>query len=104
MGGNWRDIRGVGIPAQDELPDSAMATGMLLERFLMGGAAVLMRIRIEYEFDDVFKRRTVDNAYFSGVFYRKPNKIVTELGDTWWDGKLSRTNRPNDWPSQRKDN
>jgi hypothetical protein len=105
LGGNWREITGIGIPASGgEHTAGAMVTGMLLLRFLRESSlitnAVLLRARIQFEYEDVFERRIVDEAYFMGTAARIPNNqtVQTDFGMTQWGGQLHRIDRPNDWP------
>jgi hypothetical protein len=62
LGGNWREIRGVGISVGEERIESAMVTGILLRKFLQESGSnpdvVLVRVRIQFEFDDVFDRKS----------------------------------------------
>jgi hypothetical protein len=106
LGGNWRDIRGSGISVGHEHVDSAMISGMLLLRFLQESAAntgsVIVRLAIQFEFEDVFDQRIVDIAYFAGGFVRS-EVVQTPFGATEWSGKLSRIHRPNDWPEDKEE-
>jgi hypothetical protein len=85
-----------------------MVTGMLLLRFLEESHAdmntVLLRLRIQFEFEDVFGGRIVDDAYFSGFLICRPDKVIqTDFGSTEWSGRLTRMNRPRDWPQDRQE-
>ena len=79
-----------------------MIAEMELFKFLeeSGGSneEVLVRLRIQFEFDDVFDKRNSGEAYFAGVFGRG-KAVQTQWGETQWSGKLSRMHRPNDWPA-----
>lgn len=104
LGGNWRELLGAGISVGHEHIDSAMATGMLLLKFLQESDAnmnaVLLRLRIQFEFEDVFDRRIVDDGYFYGIFTCNPDRVTqTDFGPSEWSGKLTRMNKPRDWPA-----
>jgi hypothetical protein len=104
LGRNWRDILGVGIAVGQAHTDSAMVGEMALVRFLQetGNAdatTILTRVRIEFEFEDVFGDRIAGDAYFSGLVNRAPQPIATEFGQALWMGKLTRMHRPRDWPA-----
>jgi hypothetical protein len=84
-----------------------MIAEMELLKFLRESAGdngmVLVRIRIQFEFEDVFNERNTGDAYFSGMFKRMEAKTLpTEWGETQWFGKLTRLHRPSDWPEDRK--
>lgn len=103
LGANWREIRGIGIAVSDEHSDSAILP-LLLMKFLRENNSnqrfVLVRLRIQFEFEDVFNVKISDETYFSGGFIRTPGEIhPTNVGNTEWTGKLSRVSKPNDWPS-----
>jgi hypothetical protein len=107
LGSNWRAILGVGIPVNQSHPAAAMIAEMELLKFLRESAGdngmVLVRIRIQFEFEDVFNERNTGDAYFSGMFKRMEAKTLpTEWGETQWFGKLTRLHRPSDWPEDRK--
>jgi hypothetical protein len=64
---------------------------------------VIVRLRIQFEFEDVFNVKISDETYFSGWYMRKPGEVQqTAVGTTEWIGKLSPVNKPNDWPTQEK--
>jgi hypothetical protein len=106
LGGNWREIRGVGISVGHEHTDGAIVHGMLLLKFLQESdvdtGTVIVRLGIQFEFEDVFDQRIADMAYFAGGFVRSPNQATqTAFGATEWSGKLSRIHKPNDWPQDQ---
>jgi hypothetical protein len=104
LGGNWREIAGIGIPVGEEHSGGALVTGMLLLRFLRESGpvvnALLLRVRIQFEYEDVFDRRVVDEAYFMGTAGRLPDIVQTDFGTTQWGCQLHRIDRPNDWPPE----
>lgn len=106
LGGNWRAIAGVGIPVGEEHSAGAMVTDMLLLRFLRENSpvtnALLLRVRIEFEYEDVFDRRITDEAYFMGTAAKIPDNgsAQTDFGPTQWQSQMRRIDRPNDWPPE----
>jgi hypothetical protein len=79
---------------------------MLLLKFLRESdvdmGTVIVRLGIQFEFEDVFDQRIVDMAYFAGGSVRSPNQATqTAFGAAEWSGKLSRTHKPNDWPQDQ---
>jgi hypothetical protein len=103
LGANWRDILGVGIAVGQSHSDSAMVGEMPLIRFLQSAGnidatAILIRLRVQFEFDDVFDRRISADAYFFGTAVRVPQPVATEFGQSLWVGTFTRMHRPNDWP------
>lgn len=103
LGSNWRNILGVGIAVNQSETAAAMVPEMELLKFLgeSGGenGLVLVRLRIQFEFEDVFDRRNIGEAYFTGMFKRLEGQASqTAWGETQWSGKLSRQHRPSDWP------
>lgn len=111
FGSNWRDILGVGIAVGQSHPDAALIPEMELLKFLGEDdgdkGTVLVRLRIQFEFEDVFDKRNIGESYFAGMFKRMTGQTFrTDWGETQWSGKLARMNRPSDWPdgkSQRKE-
>ena len=106
LGANWREIRGIGISAGGEYSDGAILP-LLLIKFLResnsGQLFILVRLRIQFEFEDVFGIKISDETYFSGYYIRKPAEVQhTNVGDTEWIGRLSRIHKPNDWPAEEK--
>jgi hypothetical protein len=107
LGSNWREIRGIGISATNgEYGDGAIVP-ILLGKFLTESGSnqkfVLVNLRVQFEYDDVFDVKITDEIYFSGGFIKDPAKAVqTNIGVTEWIGNLSRINRPNDLPSHGK--
>ncbi|HEX4053304.1 MAG TPA: hypothetical protein VHX86_03475 [Tepidisphaeraceae bacterium] len=104
LGSNWCDILGVGIAVGQSHPDAAMVPEMELLKFLGESngdkGMVLVRLRIQFEFEDVFDKRNIGEAYFAGMLKRMEGKILqTPWGETQWSGKLNRLHRPNDWPT-----
>jgi hypothetical protein len=89
----------------EEHSAGAMVTDMLLLRFLRENSpvmnALLLRVRVQFEYEDVFNRRIVDEAFFMGTATRIPNNQTTQtdFGTTQWASQLHRIDRPNDWPS-----
>ena len=59
-----------------------MVTDMLLLRFLRENSpvmnALLLRVRVQFEYEDVFNRRIVDEAFFMGTATRIPNNQTTQ--------------------------
>lgn len=104
LGSNWRDILGVGIAVGQSHPDGALVPNMELLAFLDesddGREMVMVRLRVQFEFEDVFDKRTTGEAYFAGIFKRNTGKIQTDWGETQWFGKLARMHRPRDWPDK----
>ena len=104
LGSNWREIRGIGIPATNGERDEGAIVPILLGKFLTESGSnqkfVLVNLRVQFEYDDVFDVKITDETYFSGYYVKEPAKAVqTSIGLTEWIGKLSRINRPNDLPS-----
>jgi hypothetical protein len=104
-GSNWREIRGIGIAAGTERTEGGIVTGMQLLKFLQengcGTSSVMVRLRVQFEFENVFNVRIADEAYFSGMFLRKPGEVIrTPVGNTEWSGQLSRMHKTDDWPGQ----
>jgi len=104
MGGNWRDILGVTIAVGQSHTDSAMIGEMALVRFLqeagnINATSLLVRLRVQFEFEDVFDSRIAGDAYFFGLISRAPQSVPTEFGQAFWIGKLTRMHRPPDWPA-----
>lgn len=109
LGRNWRDILGVGIAVGQGHTDSAMVGEMALIRFLqetgnVDATAILTRVRVQFEFEDVFGDRIAGDAYFFGLVSRAPQPIATEFGQALWIGKLTRMHRPHDWPATTGNN
>jgi hypothetical protein len=103
LGSNWRNILGVGIPVNQSHPEAAMIPEMELRNFLGEGGTenglVLVRLRVQFEFEDVFDERNIGEAYFSGMFKRiEGQKPMTPWGENQWSGQLTRLHRPSDWP------
>jgi hypothetical protein len=107
MGGNWREILGVSIAVGQSHADSAMVGEMAIIRFLheagnINANSLMVRLRVQFEFDDVFDNRIVGDAFFFGMISRAPQPVPTEFGQTFWLGKLTRMHRPRDWPSDHQ--
>jgi len=103
LGSNWRNILGVGIAVSQSHTEAAMIPKMELFKFLGENGAdnglVLVRLRVQFEFEDVFDERNTGEAYFSGMFKRiEGQKPLTPWGENQWSGKLTRLHRPSDWP------
>lgn len=100
MGGNWREMNGIGIAVGDQHEDGAMLDRPPLTQLGSGALGMVIRARIDFEFEDVFGVRHIEEAYFAGVFVRKNMGFDrTEYGPTQWEGTLQRLHRPKDWPS-----
>ena len=103
LGANWRDIVGVGIAANQTHDDMAMIPDMELVKFLNeegdgDKGTVVVRLRVQFEFDDVFDKRNLGEAYFSGVFRYASTATPANRGVMRWSGKLKRIHRTDDWP------
>lgn len=105
LGADWRERRGAGISVGGDHIDSAMISGLALNRYLTEQRAntsfFVLQLRVRFEFEDVFDQRIVDEAYFSGGFRKNINSppVKTDFGDTQWTGKLIRIDKPRDWPT-----
>jgi hypothetical protein len=109
LGGNWRDILGVGISVGHDHTDRAMVTDMLLLKFLRESRSetnkyMLMQLRIQFEFTDVFDNRIVEEAFFSSSIisasHDASDPIPPNLGDGEWEGRtfqLRRLHKTSDW-------
>jgi hypothetical protein len=103
LGGNWREIRGAGIPVGGEHVSGALVTGMLLLKFLRADSGpdnvVMIRVRVQFEFEDVFNEHIVNEAFFMGTASKMPDgkSVRTDYGDTQWGGQIHRIERPSDW-------
>jgi hypothetical protein len=110
LGANWRDILGVNIPVGGTHQDNAMISDMNLNQFMPEmdvtdfpyGQTIVVRLRIQFEFEDVFDKRIPGEAFFAGVFGRQTLVGVKEPSD--WSGSISRMHKPNDWPATEKQN
>jgi hypothetical protein len=109
LGSNWRDILGVGISVSQSYVSTAMIPEMELYKFLGEGVGVekdvvLVRLRVRFEFEDVFDRRNAGEAFFAGMFKRTDGQTFQTpfWGETEWSGKLSRMHRSNDWPEDKE--
>jgi len=106
MGANWREIRGIGISAGAEHSDGAILP-ILINKFLRDSAGdanvVLVQLRVQFEYEDVFSLRIADETYFSGWAIRKPGEVIrTDVGNTEWTGRLSRIHKPRDWLARKQ--
>ena len=102
LGANWREMSGVGIAAGQEHDDGAML-GRAPLRDEQPTISAVIRVRIDFEFDDVFGGHHVGETYFAGIFQRKIMGFdQTDLGSTQWQGALRRTNALRDWDSVAK--
>jgi hypothetical protein len=102
MGGNWQDILGVNIAAGQDHSDRGLIGEMPIIRYLastgnISANSLMTRLRVQFEFEDVFDDRITGDAYFFGYVSKTPG-LQTELGPTLWAGSLTRMHRPNDWP------
>ena len=107
LGSNWRDILGVGIAVSQSYVVAAMIPEMELYKFLGNGVekdVVLIRLRVRFEYEDVFDRRNTGEAFFAGTFKRTDGqKFQTPWGETEWSGKLGRLHKSNDWLKDKEE-
>jgi hypothetical protein len=106
LGANWRDIVGVGIAVGQTHEDTAMVPDMDLFKFLHeegdgDKGTVVIRLRVQFEFEDVFDKRNPGEAYFSGVFRYASTATPAHRGVMQWSGKLTRMHRTDDWPATK---
>lgn len=102
LGANWREMSGIGIAVGQEHGDGA-TLGWVPLRDEQPAILVFIRVRIDFEFDDVFGEHQIGEAYFAGAFQRKITGFdQTDLGPTRWEGTLRRTNTLPDWDSVAK--
>jgi len=105
-GTDWRNHLGIGIPVGGEHSDAGVVTGILLQKFLTDrmvfSSAFIVRLRIQFEYEDAFDRRIADEAYFVGSCFKKAGQppVQTKWGDTVWTVNILRISKPNDWPAK----
>ena len=99
VGNNWVGAPGIGIAAGDEVPDNVMIADMLPNRFaeaikLHPGSPLVVHLRIEFEFEDVFGTKVSDDAFFVGGIGKIPN------GQQWAGAKLGSHPRILTWDTE----
>lgn len=92
------------VAASDTIPDRAIVTDMLIERFAEGmiGPSVGVRFKVSFVFMDVFDRETEGEAYFLGLAQRASTQS-NGSGQVAWIASISPSAKPNDWDGPDSD-
>jgi hypothetical protein len=106
---DWRGGPGVDLESGNTVPPaSVMVPEMSLRAFtdeagVMSFGRVLMRVRIEFEFVDVFKKTITDEIFFAGIAENQPRTDMDVHKGLWsdWVVDLKPMTRPKDWDDFR---
>jgi hypothetical protein len=110
LNSNWREMNGISIPVGERHGDGAVLDATALQQATAGdnpaSGTLVIRVKIDFEFEDVFDVKHAEEAYFAGVFGRTTMgfQVGPDGIQTRWEGKLGRLHRPSDWESATKPN
>ncbi|HEY5348062.1 MAG TPA: hypothetical protein VIJ72_07710, partial [Rhizomicrobium sp.] len=97
MGGNWVGAPGASIASGDSFQESALIPDLLIIRFANSNRPpvdrVMIRIRVEFAYTDVFDKRIEDKIYFVGL----TNPLGADPRPDIWRVEISPEANLRDW-------
>lgn len=98
LGDAWAEAPGASLPANSTFESRVLVTDMGMARFaktdISPSGDVLIRVRIEFSYMDVFDKTVAGDAYFSGITARVKDVIQQ---NEWYPVSLERLPIPRDW-------